>query len=188
MWSLETRAISRRLARLAAAALLAAGVAGCFQPMYGAQSPTGGPGLRSSLAAVDVAQIPAPSGTALERLAVEVRNDLLFKLTGGSGSAPPSHRLNIVLSSSAQSLIVDPTTARPELENVGVDATYTLTELPSGKAVVTGSATARVSYDIPGQQQRFARLRGLRDAESRAALVITEQIRNRLASFFVAGT
>jgi len=45
-----------------------------------------------------------------------------------------------------------------------------------------------VSYDIPGQQQRFARSRGLRDAEDRAAKVIADNISQRLASFFVAGT
>ena len=41
---------------------------------------------------------------------------------------------------------------------------------------------------IPGQQQRFAGERGLRDAEDRAAQVIADNIRSRLASFFVAGT
>ena len=46
----------------------------------------------------------------------------------------------------------------------------------------------RVTYNVPGQQQRFAKDRGLRDAETRAAKEIAEQIRSRLASYFVAGT
>jgi LPS-assembly lipoprotein len=45
-----------------------------------------------------------------------------------------------------------------------------------------------VSSDYPGQQQRFARVRARLDAEDRAAKVIAEAIRTRLASFFVAGT
>jgi LPS-assembly lipoprotein len=45
-----------------------------------------------------------------------------------------------------------------------------------------------VTYNTPGQQQRFVRERGLRDAETRAAKEIAEQIRTRLASYFVAGT
>ena len=53
---------------------------------------------------------------------------------------------------------------------------------------MTGQTFARVSYDIPGQQQRFARIRGLRDAENRAAKVIADNIKSRLASYFVAGT
>ena len=85
-------------------------------------------------------------------------------------------------------MIVDINTARPDIENYGINATYTLTEIATGKIVVTGQTFARVSYDIPGQQQRFARARGLRDAENRAAKVIAENIKSRLASYFVAGT
>jgi LPS-assembly lipoprotein len=54
--------------------------------------------------------------------------------------------------------------------------------------VLGASAVAPVSYDTPGEQQRFARSRGLRDAENRAAQQIAETIRSRLASFFVAGS
>jgi LPS-assembly lipoprotein len=54
--------------------------------------------------------------------------------------------------------------------------------------VVRSETSSRVSFNIPGQQQRFAGERGLRDAENRAALVIAESIRNRLASYFTAGT
>jgi LPS-assembly lipoprotein len=53
---------------------------------------------------------------------------------------------------------------------------------------MTGSTFSRVSYDIPGQMQRFARARAFRDAEDRAAQEIAENIQTRLASFFVAGT
>jgi len=54
--------------------------------------------------------------------------------------------------------------------------------------VTKGQTFARVSYNIPGQEQRFAGERGLRDAEDRAAKEISENIRNRLASHFAAGT
>ena len=56
------------------------------------------------------------------------------------------------------------------------------------EVVVTGRTFAREISDIPGQQQRFARARGLRDAEDRASKVIAEHIRSRLASYFVTGT
>ena len=133
-------------------------------------------------------QIEAPKGTDESRLAVEVRNALLFDLTGGGDAASPTHRLKIAISSTRSSVIVDINTSRPDIENYGLNATYTMTEIASGKIVVTGQTFARVSYDIPGQQQRFARIRGLRDAESRAAKVIADNVRSRLASYFVAGT
>ena len=50
------------------------------------------------------------------------------------------------------------------------------------------STFAHVGYDIPGSQQRFAKQRALLDAEDRAAKMAAEAIRNRLASYFVAGT
>ncbi len=188
MWWHENRANLRRFGRLTAAFAAAVLVAGCFQPMYGKRSVTGGPGLTEILSAVDVAQIDAPKGSSESRLAVELRNALLFEFTGGAGTSAPTHKLTIRLASQRTSVIVDLTSARPDLENYGLDASYTLTELATGKSVVTGTTFARVSYDIPGQVQRFARIRGLRDAESRAAQVIADHIKSRLASYFVAGT
>ena len=174
--------------RAAAALAIAALAGGCFQPLYGEQSPTGGPVLRDQLSAVDVLQIQAPKGTDEARIAVEIRNALLYDFTGGGYAAPPTHRLKIAMSSTRAAIIVDVNTSRPDVENYGINATYTLTEIGTDKVVVTGQTFARVSYDIPGQEQRFARLRGLRDAELRAAKVIADNIRSRLASYFIAGT
>ncbi|MFL6796417.1 MAG: hypothetical protein ACJ8F3_03295 [Xanthobacteraceae bacterium] len=174
--------------RTAAGLLVAALTAGCFQPLYGELSPVGTPVLREQLSSVDILQIEAPKGTDESRLAVEIRNALLFDFTGGGAPAPPVHRLKIAMSSTRASIIVDIHTSRPDVENYGINATYSLTEIATGKVVVTGQTFARVSYDIPGQQQRFARLRGLRDAESRAAKVVATNITTRLASYFIAGT
>lgn len=163
-------------------------VAGCFQPLYGDRSVTGGPGISNYLSSVDVLQIEAPNGTPAARLAVEVRNQLLFDLTGGGAAASPTHQLKIQLASTQTQIIVDTTTNRPEVQNYGINATYSLTDLATKKVVVTGQTFSRVSFDIPGQQQRFAAARGLRDAENRAAKVIADSIQSRLASFFVTGS
>jgi LPS-assembly lipoprotein len=92
------------------------------------------------------------------------------------------------MASTRLSVIVDLNSARPDLENYGLNASYNLVDLKTGKTVITDQTFARVSYDIPGQEQRFARARGLRDAENRAGQVIAESIKTRLASYFVAGT
>jgi LPS-assembly lipoprotein len=182
MWSPD------RLLRLVAALALASLATACFMPLYGERSMTNQPMLREQFSAVDVQQIDAPKGTDEARLAVEVRNALLFDFTGGEAQSLPTHRLKIAISSTRTSVIVDINTSRPDIENYGLTATFTLTEVATGRIVVTGQTFSRVSYDIPGQQQRFARLRGLRDAESRAAKVIADNIRNRMASYFIAGT
>jgi len=168
---------------------LAGLTAGCFQPLYAEHpTPVGSAGLTGQLSAVDVAPIDTPSGSRIARVSVGVRNELIYDLTGGSGGISPTHRLDVKLTATQLQVIVDINTARPDIENYGIDATYTLTELATGKTVVRGQTFSRVSYNIPGQQQRFAGDRGLRDAENRAAKVIAENIRSRLASYFVAGT
>jgi LPS-assembly lipoprotein len=191
MWWSDRRNAGSRIARLVATLGVAASVGGCFQPLYADRTLDGsaGPGLRGALGAVDVKQIDAAKGSDEARLAVEIRNALMFDLTGGGPGAPkPAYSLVIHMSSTVADIIVDTTTTRPAIEDYGINANYTLTEIASGKSVVTGQTFARVSYDIPGQEQRFARMRGLRDAETRAAKVIADNIRSRLASYFAAGT
>jgi LPS-assembly lipoprotein len=186
MWWSDRRSLCGL--RQAGALVLAASLGGCFQPLYGDHALDGGPNLRAALEQVNVQQIPATPGTDEARVAVELRNALIFDLTGGSEGLRPAYNLQVRMSPSVADIIVDTTTTRPAIENYGITATYTLTEIASGKVVVTSQTFARVSYDIPGQEQRFARLRGLRDAETRAAKVVADNIRTRLASYFAAGT
>ena len=177
---------TRIAARLLAVAALAALTAGCFQPMY-AEHTDGTPGLREKLLGVELPPIDKPNASRDARLGVEIRNALAFKLYGSATGMPPTHRLVIRFTTSRSSLIIDPTTALPSSENYGVDAQYNLIEIASNKSVMTGTTFSRVSYDMPGSYQRFARSRAIRDAEDRAAHEIADNIQTRLASFFVAG-
>ena len=176
------------LPRLLVALTLAGLTAGCFQPLYGNQSLVGKPGVGDKMDAVEVAPIDSPNGTRLARVGVTVRNELMYQLTGGGAAASPNYRLNIRLTSTNLQVIVDINTARPDIQNYGIDASYSLIDTATGKSVISGTTFSRVSYNIPGQQQRFAGDRGLRDAEDRAAKVIAENIRIRLASYFTAGS
>ena len=183
MWWPDFRAI-----RILAVLGLAGMTAGCFQPLYGEKAVDGSSAIAGKMSGVEVVPVDAPNGTRLARVGVELRNNLLFDLTGGGAAGPSSYRLLIRLTSNQQQVIVDINTARPDIQNYGIDATYTLTDLRTGKPVISGQTFSRVSSDIPGQQQRFAGDRGLRDAENRAAKAIADNIRSRLASYFVAGT
>ncbi len=181
-------AMNGKMARWLAIPALAGLLAGCFQPLYGDKTAIGGPGLNDKLAAVEVAQIQAPNGSSLSRIAVNVRNDLIYDLTGGGAAASPAYKLVVTLVATQAQVIVDINSARPDIQNYGINATYTLTDLNTKKSVVTGRTFSRVSYNIPGQQQRFAGARGLRDAENRAGKVISDNIHARLVSYFAAGT
>jgi LPS-assembly lipoprotein len=174
--------------RIAAVIALGALNAACLQPLYASRSVAGGAPLGTQLAQVQVEHVDAPNGTPESRVAVELQNALEFELNGGGGTISPTHSLKVRMTLGRSSLITDITTGRVEAEITGVDASFTLTELATGKAVVNGRTFARVSSDYPGQQQRFARVRARIDAETRAAKVIAENVRTRVASFFVAGT
>ncbi len=132
--------------------------------------------------------IKVSSATPSARIAVQVRNALIFETTGGAAPVGRTHQLKIAFSTIRQPVIVDITSARPDIEQYGINATFTLIEIANGKTVLTGQTFARVSFDNPGLQQRFAQARGLRDAEDRAVKIIADNIRSRLASYFVAGT
>ena len=183
MWLAKTRIALR----LAAVVVMAATTAGCFQPMY-AEHTDGTPDLREKLLGVEVPPVDKPNGSREARIGVEIRNALAFKLYGNATGMPPTHRLVLRFSTSKYSLMVDPTTGLPNGENYGIDAQYNLVEIATNKSVMTGTTFARVSYDMPGSYQRFARTRAFRDAEDRAAQEIADHIQTRLASFFVAGT
>jgi LPS-assembly lipoprotein len=176
------------LVRLAAVVALGALTAGCFQPMY-AERTDGSPDLREKLMGVELPPVSDKSNASRDaRVGIEIRNALAFKLYGAATGMPPTHRLVLRFGSSRSSLIVDPNTGLPTTENYGIDVQYNLIEIATNKSVMNGSTFSRVSYDMPGSYQRFARSRAFRDAEDRAAHEIADNIQTRLAAFFTAGT
>ena len=188
MWWLERAADRRLLLRLLGVGAAGITLGGCFQPLYGERSFSSATSIGPALAAVDIAQIDAPNGSAEARVAVELRNQLIFNLTGGAAPPPHTHRLVIKMSAQRLSVIVDIHSGRPDVEDYGLSVNYTLMDMKTGKNLFSSDTFVRVSYDIPGQEQRFARARGLRDSENRAAKQIADSIKARLASYFVAGT
>jgi LPS-assembly lipoprotein len=178
----------RRLAPVAAVFALGLMNAACFQPLYGDHTLAAGDSVRDRMSGVEIAQIAAKNGTPEARLAVSLRNALMYDLNNGAAPVAPTHRLTITLNSAATTVIVDVASGRPDTEVEAVNATFTLTEIATQKIVLTSSTFGRASFDIPGSAQRFAAQRALRNAEDRAVNSVAENIRNRLASFFVAGT
>jgi LPS-assembly lipoprotein len=189
MWSLD---FVQRWRRPAGAVLVACALggltAGCWQPLYGKPPDVNTDGAYDKLLATEVPPIAATHGTPAERIAVGMFNALQFDLHGGAQVSAPIYRLVVNVGTSQFTAVLDPVTGRPNTQIDSVIANYTLTEIATGKVVVTDNCFAHVDYDIPGDQQRFAKQRAQRDAEDRAIQVAAETIRNRLASYFVAGT
>jgi LPS-assembly lipoprotein len=175
MWRSKEIGVSRQLVRLAVVLALGGLTGACFQPLYSSQS-------------IEIANIPAANGRPESRLAVALRNALMYDFNGGGGPNAPTHRLNVNLGLGRMTVIVDVTSGRPDAQIEVVNASFTLTEIATQKVVLNASTFARASFDIPGSAQRFAQQRAARNADDRAVEVLAQNIRNRLASFFVAGT
>jgi LPS-assembly lipoprotein len=188
MWWRERHTAWRRLTRLAIVLAAASLTGGCFEPLYGSRPTAGAESVHDKLAEVELAKIPARQGTTEARLAVGMHNALQYDLNGGAGANAPTHRLEVTLGATQITVIIDAASGRPTEQVDGVTAHYQLVEIATGKVVLKDTTFSHVDTDIPGPEQRFAKLRADRSAEDRAVQLVAESIRNRLASFFIAGT
>ncbi len=175
-------------ARLAVVFTAASLTAGCWQPLYGEHGGPGSETVRDKLAAVEIPPIAAPHGSPVQRVAISLRNALQYDLNGAAGANAPTHRLVVHVSTTQITVTIDPNSGRPSGQIDSVLADFQLIEIVSNKTVLSANTYAHVDYDVPGVEQRFAKLRAQRDAEDHAVQVVAETIRNRLASYFVAGT
>jgi|ERR1043165_1761945 LPS-assembly lipoprotein len=178
----------RNSLRIAAVIALGALNAACFQPLYASRTFNGEKPVGQALAQVQIDRVDAPNGTPESRIAVEMQNALETEINGTGGLVSPTHALKVRMVVGRNSVMTDINTGLVVAEITGIEANFTLTELATGKIVMRGNTLARVSSQYPGQQQRFARARARIDAESRAAKEIAENVRTRVASYFVAGT
>ena len=165
---------SRRAVLLGLGALA---LGGCtFRPLYARSDVTGEPSIGDRLARVDVAPVASRSG-------VNLRNELLFRFTGGGEDvANPAYRLVVQLTEGSSGVIVETISGRPSGFNSVVTASYRLIDLPTGRELHRGNVVARASFD--SGVQRFANQRAERDAQDRAVRTVADLLRNDLAAFF----
>jgi hypothetical protein len=104
MWWCEQRT-AVRLLRLAVVLTAAGLVAGCFQPLYGRGPSADVDSVHDKLGEIDIPTIAARQGTSVSRLAVGMRNALQYDFNGGAGANAPTHRLVVILSPSATSVV-----------------------------------------------------------------------------------
>ncbi|MCC0016063.1 MAG: hypothetical protein H6878_07310 [Rhodobiaceae bacterium] len=168
------------------AAVLSAGLAGCsdIRPLYdggnsgSALSTPGGSAVENQLALVDV---EAQSTRVGQRL----RNDLLFRLAGGSnpsGSTGGAYQLSLRVTSISEDNLVRPELNRSTGRFVTVTATYKLTHAGSDTTLTT--STIQRSAAIEVTDQTFAAERATIDAENRASADVADSIRTELAAWF----
>jgi LPS-assembly lipoprotein len=173
MWSSD-KAIGRALGALFALAA-ALPLAGCIEPLYGANNGFDSSPLAAELQSIEVDEIQGRIGHYL-------RNDLIYGFNGTGSTVQPRYRLSVVLRERAQTPIIDTVTGRATSATIIVDADYRLVTVPQGAEVLKGAAFNIASYDR--FSNRFSNVRAARDAEIRDARVIADSIRTRISTEF----
>lgn len=174
---MSARVITRRLKAGVTIACMAGLVSlgGCgWQPLYGPTA--GGAQLAEVMRGVEISTIPG-------RVGQRVRNELIFKTTGGGYADVPRYRLDIAIRESVLNTLVE-ATGDPAAQIYQLYTQFKLVRLADNKIVLEGSNNARAAYDKADSV--FADIRAKRDAEDRAARTISEAIRTRIAAYFSA--
>ena len=168
--SWRERQTSQLIRALALTLPLALG--GCFQPLYGPLASGGS--LESELQAIAVNPILP------ERLGHYVENELGFAFNGTGSTVVPKYRLTVTLRERVQTPVIDTVSARATAATVIVDADYVLTPVVGSEAITKGTAFSIATYDRTSQ--RVSNVQAARDAETRNAKVIADQIRTRVSA------
>lgn len=168
----------RRLLPTVATIGLALLASGCLRPLYG---PTAsGVPLQEALSAIAVADVVTAPGQ--ERLGHYIRSELIFNLDGSGKTSSKKYRLTLDASESVQVTTTDTVTGRADAALLNVAVKYTLLSNDGARPIGTGTARANATYFR--DPQRFADVRAARDAEIRAATLVADDIKQRLAQLF----
>ena len=161
----------RNVLALMGSALLAAPLLSACQPLYGTTQ--SGARLKDVMAGLDIPEVPG-------RVGQRVRNELIFASTGGGHAADPLYRLDISVRQSVTSTLVE-LTGDIQGQLVNVDAQFNLVRLADEQVVLVGKSAARAAFDR--FDSNYTNTRARVDAENRAARVVADGIRTRIAAF-----
>lgn len=161
----------RRMLAMTGAALLSAPVISACQPLYGRTQ--SGARLKDVMAGLQITEIPG-------RVGQRVRNDLIFTSTGGGRPADYQYRLDIAVRESITNTLVE-LTGDVQGQQFTLDAQFKLVRLTDNQVVLQGKSTGRAAFDR--YDPIFTNTRARLDAENRAARVVADGIRTRVAAF-----
>ena len=144
-------------------------MAGCqARPLY---QDTNGE-TRGALAAIAYSE-------ATSRIGLETRNRLIFLTSGGDETKTPEYRVELTVSGGVEGILLDETSDTANSGRAVVTGNYTLTRISDDTVLKTGRRSGVALFDYP--RQEFAKLRAVRDAETRASRELAEVIYADLA-------
>lgn len=170
MSSSDPKGRARPVFGVVAAVLIGLTLGACtVRPVYMATTPGQAPA--ADLSAISVSDVG-------DRVAQQVRNNLVFAFTGGKTAPPPRYDLTINVTSSEARLGFEKDETAPAYQ-VTVAVKFQLTERGSGRVILRSASNGIASYDR--SNQNFANVRARIDAENRAAQAVADQMQLRLA-------
>lgn len=170
----RSRRLRRRTLLVATLLVAATNLSACqVRPLYSSNGQTA-----EALKSIEISE-------ARDRVEQEVRNSLIFLLGGGAGEPNnPAYRLELTVTNRLIGVLFDSSTDLAAAGRVEVKADFNLIEIATGKTIRSGNRAAVALVDLPNQE--YAKLRAVRDAESRAARELAEIIRADLSAAVAA--
>ncbi len=161
-------------------------LAGCgFQPLHGTTA--SGELMNNQLSSVYVPLIDS-------RVGQQVRNNLLFNLTGGDYPDGKKYILNVAIKKSIRGVALQ-RTGDATSKIYQIDATFTLSKAndKKNKPLFKSKSSVRSAFDTVFNNttrvsSTYAHIRAERDAGNRAAKTIAHDIKTRIAAYLSANS
>jgi len=148
-------------------------LSGCaFKPLYGPTASN--QELTTVLAGIDIPEVPG-------RVGQQVRNELIFRFTGGGHANAPQYKLVLAVKERVTSQLVE-----RDGDSLGqiyqLTTNFKLYSITDGKnPLLTGKSYSKASF--LDDDSVYANVRSRRDAENRTAKVTADDIQGRIAAF-----
>ena len=155
--------------------LVCLSAAGCgFRPLYAERADDGADiSVTTELAAIRIEAIP-------NRIGQEVYNMLRDRLNPNGRPDAPRYVLRVALEENSEILFIsdDQTASRVDLT---LKANYKLIEAGTDRVITDGASRSTASYDVLSVEYEYATVTSRNAARTRAARLICDEIRTRLA-------
>ncbi len=148
-------------------------LSGCaFKPLY--SNTAGNQELAAVLASIEVQEVPG-------RVGQQVRNELIFRFTGGGHPNAPQYKLVLAVREAISSQLVQRDgDSRGQIYQLKTD--FKLYNVNDGKnAIFSGNAYSKASF--LDDESVYSNVRSRRDTENRTAKTTADDIQGRIAAF-----
>lgn len=165
--------VTAALRAMVLAGFAALTLSGCaFKPLY--SNTASNQELVAVLASIEVPEVPG-------RVGQQVRNELIFRFTGGGNAAVPQYKLLLAVKETIHSQLVQ-RDGDSQGQSLQLKTSFKLYSIGDDKTpLLEGNSHTKAAFI--DDESVYANVRSRRDAENRAAKTAAEDIQGRIAAF-----